>query len=437
LSSPAPSLPVLRRLAGILLALALCATVFWTAPSAGGENANASAKAVFRDLGKRPGPCHVLDRLRVVLHSRRGRSRPLAARRATSRRVARAKAACRKVRRSVRRRRARLMHEPEVITPSAPEVVQPASTPEPFRWGIVANTYGRGSGGPAEQERVKATGVGWLREEFDSAPSAATDFVIVEAARRGLRVLPLLQTDSTLPDDVAAYASMVAAHTRRYGPGGELWAQHPELDGSLAPEYFEIYNEPYGNWYGPVQPARYARVLKAAVTRAREANPRARFLMAVDHTPGGERQTWIDDLYEAEPALNDYFDAVAMHPYAVGRAPDQANDSWGFQRIGEARRVLDAHGAGAKPFWITEIGWSTCPNDPEGCVTEAEQAAYMERAAELVRTRFRFVEAMFFYHFRLDERDPQESEHFYGIVHHDLSPKPAYYALRRVTGAGG
>jgi hypothetical protein len=352
--------------------------------------------------------------------------------------VRRAKAACHQARRSVRRRSQRLLLAPEAIKSTTSEVRQPApaAAPPRFRWGIVANTFGRGSDGPAEQDRVKGTGVGWLREEFDSPPGADTDFVIAEAARRGLRVLPLLQTANRLPDDLNAYASMVAAHAGRYGPSGTFWVEHPELDASLAPEYFEIYNEPYGDWYGPVQPGRYAQVLKAAVTRGREANAAAKFLMAVDHTPGGERHTWIDDLYAAEPNLNAYFDAVAMHPYAVGRAPDQPNDPWGFQRIAEARRVLEGHGAGSKPFWITEIGWTTCPHDAEGCVSEAEQASYMERAAEMVRTRYRFVEAMFFYHFRLDERDPDESEQFYGIVHNDKSPKPAYHALRRITGGG-
>jgi hypothetical protein len=433
-SSPAPSV---RRLAGFAVALALFVSLSVAAPPTGPQEAQARANAVVFKVGKHPRPCRVLQRLRIVRRSRRGRTAPLAVRRARLRHVRRAKAACRKARRSLRRRPLRLMPGVEGIQPVAAGVRPPAPAPERFRWGIVANTYGRGSGAPSEQDRAKTTGIGWLREEFDSPPGAGTDFVIAEAARRGLRVLPLLQTANTLPDDVDAYAAMVAAHAGRYGPGGSFWAEHPDLDASLAPEYFEIYNEPYGDWFGPVQPGRYAQVLKAAVTRGRAANSAAKFLMAVDHTPGGERHTWIDDLYAAEPNLGDYFDAVAVHPYAVGRAPDQPDDPWGFQRFAEARRVLEGHGAGSKPFWITEIGWTTCPGgDAEGCVTEAEQAAYMERAAQMVRTRYRFVEAMFFYHFRLDEQNPSESEHFYGIVHNDMSPKPAYHALRRITGAG-
>jgi polysaccharide biosynthesis protein PslG len=304
------------------------------------------------------------------------------------------------------------------------------------RWGIVTGNWGLLPDGPA-LDRMKTTGVGWIREELNFAPNAESESVYLEAARRGLRVLPLLQKDSLLPTDVGAYAEVVAAHVRRYGPGGEFWLAHPELNPALASTHFELYNEPYGAWFGPVEPARYASVLRAVVPRARQANPRAAFLMAIDHTPGGERLTWIDELYRAVPNLNDYFDAVSMHPYSGNRAPDEAGDPWGFQRIAEARAAMERHGAGSKPFWITEVGWTTCPNDPQWCVSEAQQAAYMERAAEMARTRYGFVEALFYYNFCSGEGNPADSEDFFGILHADLTPKPAYHALRRITGAAG
>jgi hypothetical protein len=436
-SSPVTFLPAAARLAGVVVLAAALLLGMLAASSAGDASARPPSEAIIWQKGGVPKPCGLHKRLRTLRKTLWGRTRSVAARRAMLRRTRKARVACRTARRTVKGRSARLLVTDEVLQSAPRTTIQAASVQQPFRWGVTANTYGRGSGGPAEQDRVKGAGIGWLREEFNHSPNAAIDFVIAEAARRGLRVLPLLQTGSTLPADVDAYAAMVAAHVRRYGPSGEFWAEHPELNAALAPAYFEIYNEPYGDWYGPVEPGRYARVLRAAVTRGREANPAARYLMAVDRTPGGARKTWIDDLYAAEPNLNAYFDAVAVHPYAVGRAPDEPNDPWGFGRIADARRVLESHGAGAKPFWITEVGWTTCSQDPEGCVTEAEQAQYMEQAAELVRTRYQFVEALFFYHWRLDERDASNSEHFYGILHNDLTPKPAYHALRRITGVAG
>jgi hypothetical protein len=304
------------------------------------------------------------------------------------------------------------------------------------RWGLHANRWGRGAEGPFELDRMQAMGVGWIREEFDSVPNAESDTLYRNAARRGLRILPLLQKSSALPADVNEYANVVAAFARRYGPGGAFWDTHPEFGSSLASTHFEVYNEPYGDWYGPVEPGRFASLLRTVVPRARQANPQAKFLIPVDRTPDGERHTWIDDLYRADPGLNELFDGVAMHPYSGNRAPDEPNDPWGFVRIVDAHNALQSHGAGDKEFWITEVGWSTCPGDPEWCVTEAKQAANMERVAELVRTRYTFVNAVFYYHFIGFERDPKDTEDFYGLVHADFSPKPAFHALRRITGAG-
>ncbi len=304
-----------------------------------------------------------------------------------------------------------------------------------LRWGVVANTKGRGPGMAQEQQRTMGTGVGWLREEFAEGPNSTSDAVYLEAARRGLRVLPLLQQTNRLPSDVDSYTSMVADFSRRYGPGGDFWTAHPELAGALAPTHLEVYNEPYGDWFGPVEPARYASLLRAAVTRGRQANPRMRFLMAVDWTPGGSRNTWIDDLYAAVPNLNDYFDAVAMHPYSGNRAPDKPGDTWGFQRVESARAALGRHGASNKPFWITEVGWSTCPDDPTWCVSEAQQAEYMSRLAVMARTRYTFIDAVFFYHFRNDEQNPGDAEHYFGLVHDNFTPKPAFFALQQITGS--
>jgi hypothetical protein len=310
------------------------------------------------------------------------------------------------------------------------------SRPRGIHWGLHANRWGRGVEGPFELDRMQAMGVSWIREEFDSVPNDESDTLYANAARRGLRILPLLQKFNKLPTDVNEYANVVAAFARRYGPGGDFWGAHPELPSSLASTHFEVYNEPYGDWYGPVEPERFASLLRTVVPKAREANPQAKFLIPIDRTPDGQRHTWIDDLYRADPGLNELFDGVAMHPYSGNRAPDQPNDPWGFVRIVDAHNALQSHGAGRKEFWITEVGWSTCPDDPDWCVSEDQQAANMERLAYLVRTQYTFVNAVFYYHFVGFERDPKDSEDFFGLVHADFTPKPGFHALQRITSGG-
>jgi hypothetical protein len=379
-----------------------------------------------------------LRRVRRSFAARAARTHPIS-RRVKLRRAHRARSARRVAR--VRRLRRKCLRVSRA-NPGPRKFVAPGrgdkdvSRSRGVRWGLHANRWGRGLEGPFELDRMQAMGVSWIREEFDSLPNDESDTLYANAARRGLRILPLVQKFNKLPTDVNEYANVVAAFARRYGPGGDFWGAHPELPSSLASTHFEVYNEPYGDWYGPVEPERFASLLRTVIPHARQANPQAKFLIPVDRTPDGQRHTWIDDLYRADPGLNELFDGVAMHPYSGNRAPDQPNDPWGFVRIVDAHNALQSHGAGDKEFWITEVGWSTCPSDPEWCVSEDQQAANMERLAYLVRTQYTFVNAVFYYHFVGFERDPKDSEDFFGLVHADFTPKPGFYALRRITGAG-
>ena len=435
----------LRPAAAVLTAVAILVGVLagWGGTEAG---ATAGVQQASAATGKKvaSAACRKYKRVRRQLKRAQRSYRARSARTSSRTQRLRLRRAhhARKVRKIKRMRRLRRAC---VQARRAPAVrrFRPSPSPAPdvnaqtdgVRWGLHANRWGRGPDGPGQLNHMQAMGVSWLREEFDSHPDQSSDALYLNAARRGMRILPLLQESSLLPSDLPRYKSVVSAFAQRYGPGGEFWTAHPEVDGALASSHIEIYNEPYGDWYGPVEPARYAALLREVVPAARAANPQVKFLMAVDWTPSGARHTWIEDLYRAEPALNQFFDGVAMHPFSGNRAPDEPEDPWGFVRIADARRVLQAHGAAGKSFWITEVGWSSCPGDKEWCVTEAEQAAYMERLAHLVRTRYTFVDAVFYYHFVGFERDPADSEDFYGILHADFSPKPAFHALRRITGA--
>ena len=194
-----------------------------------------------------------------------------------------------------------------------------------LRIGLVANTQSQGQDAGAEQDIAAASGARWLREEFDwdsVEPRndvwdwARYDNVIEQAALRGMRVLPLLNGSASwaaprwnqFPDDFSEFGEYVAAVASRYGPGGAFWRDRPGL-AALAPTHFEIWNEPYIEYFSVdrVDPARYAKLVRTAVSAGRAANPRARFLLAADtfytEAPGDYRN-WIDGMYEAVPDLN-------------------------------------------------------------------------------------------------------------------------------------
>ncbi len=82
------------------------------------------------------------------------------------------------------------------------------------------------------------------------------------------------------------------------------------------------------------------------------------------------------------------FDVVAVHPY-YGLDPDPSVylfDGGDYILRANLWTVMDANGDGDKRFWITEIGWNT--NDKQwACimpsVSEASQASYLRRAWEI------------------------------------------------------
>jgi len=326
--------------------------------------------------------------------------------------------------------------------------------------GLNANTQAWGNDVGAEQDLARSSGARGLREEYrwsvieprdDEWDFSRYDRVSLEAARRGMRVLPLLfdtprwagRSWKALPYRASEYAEYVARVVGRYGPGGSLWQEHPEL-AAWAPTHFELWNEPYfANFsHGGVRPAAYARLVRAASIAGRAANPRARFLLEADVSWTNDFRTyheWIGALYRAVPDLGRYFDAVAIHPYAGGDPdawnPEHAGTArWQLRRIDRIRARFAAHGDGAKPLWITEIGWSTCP---AGCQTEGQQAAYLRRLFSILRTRYQgVVQATFLYGWHdLGNGARSDKEQWFGIIRRDGSRKPAWHVFRRAAGA--
>lgn len=328
----------------------------------------------------------------------------------------------------------------------------PPTASPPLVVGVIANTLGAGSSMAAVQDKVDSLGVRWIREEldwpaFEPQPGVFTwgafDRLLESASAHRLRVLPLLLATPGwagpkplgLPSDPQAFGTFAARVAARYGPGGNFWRAHPELDAKLAPRWFELWNEPYTRAYstGGVDPQRYAQMVVAAARDGRAANPRSRWLMAAElqYQPNsGPRLDWLSALYAADPNLNASFDGVAVHPYsfyAPQAGPDAAALDFRFERLAAIERELVAHGAQDKPIWITELGWSTCDLRPD-CTSDHDQAQRLADAFALVRSRYAsFVRALFVYHlvdFPDDSSDAREGR--YGLLNLDGSRKPAW-----------
>ena len=320
-----------------------------------------------------------------------------------------------------------------------------------LRVGLVANTQGHPSNPGPEQDIAAQAQVTWLREEFDwneIEPSRGAfdwsryDRVIEAAARRGLRVLPLLNGSAdwagagshVFPTDYGDYARYLSRVVARYGPGGQFWAHRPRL-ASYAPTHFELWNEPYIESFSTdgVDPARYALLVKTAVTAARQANPRAKFVLSADTAAVEDlAPSWIDTMYAAVPDLNLYFDAVAVHPYSSEIPPwvfTATDNRWQFRRMELMRQRFAAHGD-YSPFWITELGWATCTDNVD-CVSEAQQAQNLRYVFAYAFSQ-PWIEALFVYHLRDWGPDDQSNrEYWFGLLRKgDGSRKPAWAVVR-------
>jgi hypothetical protein len=369
-------------------------------------------------------------------------------------------AAAHRKHRTIRRKRQRIARSTRLQimlhrrhSPSPPD---PPTVSDQLRVGLVANAQGWDMSSQTVLNETEPTGARWLREEFswseiepqdDSWQWSRYDHLMLEAADRNMRVLPVLIDTpkwagpawNSIPSDPAAFAQYAAKVTERYGPDGTFWQAHPEI-ASYAPDYFEIWNEPYLRYFsaGGVHPGRYARLVEAAATAGREANPSAKFLLAGEQTPAGdELHHFIDDMYAAVPDLNAYFDAVAVHPYGGSSAPDRRRGGWGFPRIAGIHRTFADHGAGDKPLWITEVGWSTCPKDPRYCTSERKQAAYLSEMFTLLSTKYAdYVRAVFVYRSIDINSKRSDKEGWFGLERLDGSHKPAFHVFREAAEAG-
>lgn len=342
----------------------------------------------------------------------------------------------------------------------------PAGAP-PLRVGLIANAAGQfgATGRRAELSRARALGVKWIREELswsaiERSPGRYRwqhfDTLMIGAVRARLHVLPLLLGTPwwagpghfALPNDPASFGAFAARAAGRYGPGGTFWRAHPRLDARYAPQWFELWNEPYYRVFATsgVDPARYAAMAHSAIVAGRAANRATRWLVGADLTyldPAGRRHDWLPALAAADPALMRLLDGVAVHPYVFG-APggdDSIPLPFRFERIEAIAAQLAQLGAPRAPLWITEIGWSTCDKRPD-CGSEQEQA---QRIADLF-TRIRSkplsdrVRGVFVYHLHdFPDRSADDREGHYGLLRTNGSRKPAWNVLRseaRLAGAG-
>jgi len=209
------------------------------------------------------------------------------------------------------------------------------------------------------------------------------DREVATAASHGLRILPFLSgvpswvssTGTTLPVDSAQareeWKEFVSAAVRRYGPGGEFWAEHAPgvakdgivLATPLPIRTWQIWNEVNFFYFAyPVSPIRYARLLKPSYNAIKSVDPGAKVILSGLFGEPRERgpfgmsaAEFLTRLYQV-PRIEHYFDAVALHPYAFHVEDLEA-------MVEEMREIMLENEDAEAGLYITEMGWGS-QNDP-------------------------------------------------------------------------
>ena len=136
-----------------------------------------------------------------------------------------------------------------------------------------------------------------LRSRFVDVGGVPTNFgsldrLVAAAAAHRLSVLPVVEytpswnalhpgNPASPPRSEAAYAVLLTALVKRYGPQGSFWSAHPALARDPI-RMWQIWNEPHFTSYWSDQPfaSSYVRLLAAAHAALKAADPGAKVVLA-------------------------------------------------------------------------------------------------------------------------------------------------------------
>lgn len=291
-------------------------------------------------------------------------------------------------------------------------------------------------------DKLAAAGSGWIRVDlmwsyteiapgvFNPGTVQGVDFILDEAAKRSLKVLVVTfgtpgwanggQGPAVPPSDPGAFGRYAARLGEMFGNRVAAW---------------QVWNEPNwrGFWTGSA--AQYVALLREGYGAFKSSSPNSAVVF------GGLASNdvnWLRDAYAAGAA--DAYDVMATHPYPSPSDGPPETDAT-LARTAAIRELMNASGDGDKPVWFTELGWSSHADTGgeeawERGVSDQEQADYLVRAVAVVRSRFPFVRALFWYNER-NRTDSSQVENNFGLLTHDLVEKPVYAAFKALNAEFG
>lgn len=229
------------------------------------------------------------------------------------------------------------------------------------------------------------------------------------------------------PANPKTYADFTTSLVKRYA-------------GSLAG--VEVWNEPNlrGFWTSASPAADYARLVRATYSAVKRV---AAGLPVVVGALAGVDVAFLRQLRAAGIAGS--YDAISVHPYNDGRAPDALIDpqfaSATFLQGLQSLRGEMLSAGDNRPVWITEMGWNTSTQRGQlwlDGVSVTDQASYLTQALAMLgdpTSGIDYPAAVSIYRLRDIGTDPADPQQNYGLQSADHTVKPAYGAVKNAFAA--
>ena len=282
-----------------------------------------------------------------------------------------------------------------------------------------------------------------VRGQYDQPYLDALAGKVADAKARGIKVLMVVgrtpawasggHGGTAPPSDPAQFGAFM----------GEIAKRLPAVDA------WEIWNEEDGHefWLGGPNPGHYTAMLKASYGAIKAVQPRD---IVVTGGTVGNNMDFLEQLY-AHGAQGS-FDAFGVHtdtacntndPDFVYRDEKGRVGRYTFTGYREVHAVMSRNGDGAKPIWMTELGWSTQSTEPLSCsaglrkgtkplgVSEDQQRAFLTKAYRCLAAD-PFVQTALW--FGLQDIPGSIHAGGFGLHRWDKSEKPAAQAFRALDG---
>jgi hypothetical protein len=235
--------------------------------------------------------------------------------------------------------------------------------------------------------------------------------------KRSIRILYILDYSNRLYESERsirteegrrAFAAFAEAAAIRYAGKGILW---------------EIWNEPNIKLFWRPQPSvdDYCMLVKAAANSIKNADKSGLVVAPATSTIPFK---WLEDCFKK--GLLNLIDVLSVHPYR-SQPPETV-----IKDYDKLRELIKRYAPNGKkmPVISGEWGYSNI-NWDKARLTDEQQAQYLVR--EFLINLYQKIPVSIWYDWKNDGANPDEREHHFGTVEHDLKSKTAYLAAKTLS----